>query len=201
MKTCCRCKQLFSLDSFHKDKTKPDGHSYSCKRCKLTSLKAAYDADPIAAAQKSKAKRDSETPIQREDRLTKANVRMSKYYYDNHEQQLLKQATYRETRREVHKEYVKEHYQLNRADYIRRARERREHLTEEATPSWANKAAMDTFWDHATLMTDLTGVPYEVDHIIPINNPVVCGFNCEQNLRVVTATVNRSKSNKFVLEY
>ena len=43
-----------------------------------------------------------------------------------------------------------------------------------------------------------TGVPYEVDHIVPILNDNVCGFHCIENLRLVTEVKNRAKGNKLV---
>mgnify|MGYP001496370973 CR=1 FL=1 len=35
MKTCSKCKNNFNLDFFHKDKSKKDGLSSSCKECSL----------------------------------------------------------------------------------------------------------------------------------------------------------------------
>jgi hypothetical protein len=44
-----------------------------------------------------------------------------------------------------------------------------------------------------------TGVPNEVDHIIPLKNDRVCGLHVPCNLRVVPASVNRRKHNKFLV--
>lgn len=43
-----------------------------------------------------------------------------------------------------------------------------------------------------------TGVAHHVDHIIPLISDKVCGLHCWQNLRVITATENCSKSNRLI---
>lgn len=120
-----------------------------------------------------------------------------------------------DAKREVKQEYRKEHYRQNkgryqelrrqhyennRAEYVRQAREREGRLKVQQTPVWANKAAIKAFYDHAALMSKITGHPYHVDHIIPLNGATVCGLHVETNLRVVPATVNLSKSNLLTLE-
>ncbi len=42
-----------------------------------------------------------------------------------------------------------------------------------------------------------TGVPHEVDHIVPLQSKVVCGLHNEFNLRVITRRENLSKKNYF----
>jgi len=42
-----------------------------------------------------------------------------------------------------------------------------------------------------------TCIPHAVDHIIPLNNPIVCGLHHPLNLQVITASENSSKNNKF----
>jgi len=75
--------------------------------------------------------------------------------------------------------------------------ERRRILLRLATPRWANIDAMTQIYLERARLSRETGIEHDVDHIVPIVNARVCGLHCEHNLRVVTATVNRSKSNSF----
>lgn len=51
----------------------------------------------------------------------------------------------------------------------------------------------------AALKTQLEGVPYQVDHIIPLNHPLVCGLHVPANLQILTAEANLEKSNNVDL--
>lgn len=78
-------------------------------------------------------------------------------------------------------------------------RQRRRLLLRLATPKWASPAAMVAMYELRDAMTAATGELHHVDHIVPIQHPLVCGLNCEANLRVVTATANMRKSNRFTV--
>lgn len=65
-----------------------------------------------------------------------------------------------------------------------------------ATPSWANAAAMAEIYKRATQLTKKTGIPHEVDHIVPLLSERVCGLHCEANLRVIPMIENKRKNNK-----
>ncbi len=67
----------------------------------------------------------------------------------------------------------------------------------QATPKWADLAAITEIYKLAALVTEATGVQYDVDHIIPLRHPRVCGLHVEANLQLLTARENRSKRNKF----
>lgn len=64
-------------------------------------------------------------------------------------------------------------------------------------PKWANKAAIAKIYREASERSK-SGTKYHVDHIIPLNNPLVCGLHIETNLQILTAEENMRKGNKFI---
>lgn len=73
----------------------------------------------------------------------------------------------------------------------------REERTRLCTPPWVDKIDLIPFYKEAQRLTEETGIPHHVDHIIPIVHDLVCGLNCPSNLQVITAEDNLRKSNKF----
>jgi hypothetical protein len=64
-----------------------------------------------------------------------------------------------------------------------------------ATPPWADKNQIDQLYIEARKLTLETGIQHEVDHIIPVKHPLVCGLHVETNLRILSGPVNNKKSN------
>lgn len=65
------------------------------------------------------------------------------------------------------------------------------------TPSWANLEKIQLFYIESERLTKETGIPHEVDHIIPLQGKLVSGLHVHDNLQVITRTKNRSKKNKI----
>lgn len=72
----------------------------------------------------------------------------------------------------------------------------RKALKVSATPAWADKGKIRTEYVLAQWCTDVMGMAYHVDHIVPLQGKTVCGLHVEANLRVIPAVENISKSNK-----
>lgn len=66
-----------------------------------------------------------------------------------------------------------------------------------ATPPWANRNAIESIYKRAAMLSRITGIPHEVDHIIPLRSKRVNGLHCESNLQILTREANRKKSNHF----
>jgi len=83
----------------------------------------------------------------------------------------------------------KEYYNNHTTEYnFYRANHRAAKL--KATPNWANLITIKEIY-----RTCPEG--YHVDHIVPLQNDLVCGLHCEFNLQHLPASENLSKSNKF----
>lgn len=76
-------------------------------------------------------------------------------------------------------------------------RKRRAIMLRLATPKWANMVKIARIHKLRADISKRTGIPHDVDHEIPLQGVRVCGLNNEFNLRVITASENRSKSNKY----
>jgi len=55
------------------------------------------------------------------------------------------------------------------------------------------------YYQLANYMTEVTGIPHEVDHIIPLQGKNICGLHVPWNLRVITKSENCTKGNRICL--
>lgn len=79
--------------------------------------------------------------------------------------------------------------------YAKKARRRASELN--ATPKWAETEDLGDFYLIARMFRLYTGQEYHVDHVVPLQNKLVCGLHCEANLQVLPGAENRSKSNRY----
>ena len=69
-----------------------------------------------------------------------------------------------------------------------------------AIPKWLtaeHKAQIASIYAQAKQLEMETGVPHQVDHIIPLQGDNVCGLHVPWNLRAITAKENRRKWNRL----
>ena len=90
----------------------------------------------------------------------------------------------------------REKYPERRAHYVRLYQASKR----QAVPPWADRAAILELYIEARRLTKETGIVHHVDHVIPINHPLVCGLHVETNLQVLPAKANISKGNRIPLE-
>ena len=117
-------------------------------------------------------------------------------YYARNKERVIARALTRpgEDKRRYTKAWKLANPELVTADTRNRRRKHRD-----ATPAWLTleqRDAMRELYLMAMRMTKTTGVPYVVDHIVPLRNPSVCGLHVPWNLQVLTREENLKKSNK-----
>lgn len=69
-----------------------------------------------------------------------------------------------------------------------------------AQPDWLDQKDLDKIeqvYKKSVELSESTGTPHDVDHIIPLIGENVCGLHVPWNLEVSTASENRSKGNKI----
>ena len=64
------------------------------------------------------------------------------------------------------------------------------------TPKWADKEKIRKVYELCARFRSL-GCDFEVDHVIPLLGRNVCGLHVHNNLEIIEARQNRSKSNQL----
>lgn len=65
-------------------------------------------------------------------------------------------------------------------------------------PPWVTRADTRPFYEMAARVSRCLGLPFEVDHIVPLQGETVSGLHVPLNLRVIPRIVNRRKSASYL---
>jgi hypothetical protein len=112
------------------------------------------------------------------------------YHLNNKDKKKKYQKEYRLKNKEKGKEY-KRLYSLNNRNLINANTAKRRASKLNATPKFANVKKIKEIYKNCPK-------GFHVDHIIPLNNKLVCGLHVEWNLQYLPAKENLSKSNKLI---
>lgn len=102
-------------------------------------------------------------------------------------------------RAEKIKKSRKEYRQKNKAKLLSDTRCRQLRLRQ-GNLSQLFKKDLDEIYRTRDRVSTETGVAHHADHMIPLNNPIVCGLHVPWNMRVITAEENLRKGNKLDLD-
>ena len=69
-----------------------------------------------------------------------------------------------------------------------------------STPPWVTTRELRALHERAVWMSEMTGIPHVLDHIVPLTHPRVCGLTVPWNIEVVPHKVNQAKSNNWCPE-
>lgn len=181
-KACKTCGVMKGLGEYHCNRLARDGRSNTCKTCATARAKAwqANNKERVRARYLGDAYR----------------ARSREHYARNREARKAKDKAWRERNPEKFKASCRRWlakqpgYNSNHVR-LRRLREKRAMLS---CLTWRD---VRPFYALAAKLTKETGIEHHVDHIIPINSPVVCGLHVPANLQVIRGDENRRKRNRF----
>lgn len=129
----------------------------------------------------------------------KHHVRMNQYYADHKNDMNNTNRQWYANNPSAVKRFNQAGYIKDPERYIRQTHKRRMRL-EQATPLWVEHAEIKSLYRQCAEISKATGIKHHVDHIVPIENALVCGLNCLANLRITTATENLKKKNHWTIE-
>lgn len=190
MKTCGKCKVDKSLDEFY-PRSDANGVRSDCKACMNLRRKLRYF---VSGAEELRKNREWEL-------ANGERVRFLARQWTKNNPLKAKEKNRRRYLKDSEKEIARtrEWQRNNRYKVVANAAK---HRAGEAVPAWANEEKIALFYEEATFATEFFGIPFHVDHIVPLsgvrrNKKIVCGLHWEGNLQVITDAQNYRKNNCY----
>lgn len=209
-KTCTKCKENKSLESFSKRKLSKDGKCSRCKSCMNSVNDSWY--------KKNKEKHNLAAAIRYKANPEKYKIAASKWQRENPEKFRNYQTRWEQENSKYRKEYFASWHQENSERRAFQEKFRRKQNPEKfrkwcaayrarklrATPSWFGELddlVMTEAYHLIGLREIATGFSWNVDHMFPLKGNIVCGLHVWNNVQVIPETVNKSKSNRMIFNY
>lgn len=120
-----------------------------------------------------------------------------KWYFENKEKKQKYDKKRREQQRWKYREASKRNRQKNKIEKNACTASRRRHLRARM-PKWTSPKKIKCFYEMAMRVSKCLMIKHHVDHIVPIKGKTVSGLHAPVNLRVIPASQNMKKLNKFL---
>ncbi len=96
-----------------------------------------------------------------------------------------------------HNQRINAEWKVANRDKVAESRAKRRAAETRAIPAWADFNKISAIYREAAMLRKI-GIDVHVDHIVPLLNDLVCGLHVHDNLRVILASENLSKNNRYV---
>jgi len=183
-KRCSKCKEVKALGAFGVNKSAKSGYDFACRAC---------NAARAAARRKTHGQEISEQ--RKQHRAARPEVfaaRNRANYQANRARIVAEKRAHRAAHPEQYAAMRRERGKDGRSVAYVQARNARKR---QAVPGWVDDASVQRVYAKAKHLTEVLGVDMQVDHVVPLRSPLVCGLHCPDNLQLLEAGLNRSKGN------
>jgi hypothetical protein len=176
VKHCPKCNQEKPFEAFYASSTHKSGYASWCKECE--SERNRLKSQKCRASRLVKAKQWRDGNKEKQDAAVKA---------------------WRESNPERTAAMYRDWAERNR-DKVNAKWMARDAAKKSRTPKWLT---VDEHWmieqayDIAAKRTQMLGISFHVDHIVPLQGKTVSGLHVPWNLQVIPAKLNQQKSNHF----
>jgi 5-methylcytosine-specific restriction endonuclease McrA len=178
LKRCFHCKAEKPLAEFVKSRRSKDGHATLCRPCNREKS-AAF----------------------RRDHPEKMAASRNAYNASNREIIAAKQKAYDDANREAKRARDRRWNIENRARRRMLIADRKARVLQQTLPLTPDqRAEMVAIYEEAERLEQETGVPHEVDHMVPLKGKTVCGLHVPWNLRPLSEPENQRKRSRLLPE-
>lgn len=186
MKTCKKCGNVKELSEFYKNKAKPDGHAYICKKCD-------GERNRIRSKQpKAKATRQRYWRKYCEENKEKIDIYFKQYFREHREEYKKRERAWRARNPERSKE-------LGRKNFQTPSRKIKHKANQAMRRAIKLKATLPGYDNQIKQIYKACPIGYHVDHIIPLRGKEVWGLHVPWNLQYLPALENLKKGNRTIL--
>jgi hypothetical protein len=192
MKSCVTCGESKELEFFYRRKDSPDGYRNDCKSCRKGKSHSNYFsnlADKREWHRENHRKKVEANPNWHVEHYAKNKDKMSeysaKYYLTKNREKRIKQAKEWAENNKGRANANKKAYKIAKI---------------QACPPWLSEEdrwMVQEVYELAQLRSDMLGLSWHVDHVVPLRGKAVSGLHVPWNLQVIPGVENMSKSNKF----
>lgn len=174
----------------------PNGTSVRCRPCRVAQNKARASTQEFKEKQKERMAKLRTNPEYKQRELELRHAREDNPEHRQKERERFRKLRTDPEHKQKQREYQRKHYREAPWKNNAKAAQRRA-VKLQATPVWADKEKIKEVYRQARKLSKEFGVEFQVDHIVPLQSDIVCGLHCWENLQLLEASLNKSKSNNL----